>query len=165
MARAPTNELLGSNDAVIVLGPGPVETHVKLARAPLQKVAASYTPDAMAPDKPGEPDRMFLKLHNIRGNQGACIFDVAISVRGSAGSGIPVGSVTLFGLEHASKKTSRHGGSGLTKTIEITEAADQYLPELTKAGDVTVTITPRGILRPDDKITVDQISLYRLSGQ
>jgi tyrosinase len=165
MARAPKSELVGSNDAVVTLGPGPVESHVKLAKAPLQKVAASYTRDAMAPDKPGEPDRIFLKLHNIRGNQGACMFDVSINVPGGAGASFPVGSLALFGLEHASRKGSAHGGSGLTKTIEITEAADRHLPELAKASDLIVTITPRGILRPDDKITVDQISLYRLPGR
>jgi tyrosinase len=86
-------------------------------------------------------------------------------VPGGAAPGFLAGSLALFGLEHASRRRSAHGGSGLTKTVEITQAADQHLPELTKAVDLVVTITPRGVLRPGDKITVDQISLYRLSGQ
>jgi tyrosinase len=161
MAKAPNSELLGSNDAAMTLGSDPVESHVKLARTPLKTFAASYTRTAMSPATPGEPDRLFLKLRNIRGNQDACIFDVSVSVAGQA---FPVGSLTLFGLAHASKRSSTHGGSGLTKTIEITEAIDQQLPELAKADDLVVTITPRGVLRPDDRITVDQISLYRMSG-
>jgi tyrosinase len=161
MAKAPNSELLGSNDAAMTLGSDPVESHVKLARTPLKTFAASYTRTAMSPATPGEPDRLFLKLRNIRGTQDACIFDVSVSV---AGQPFPVGSLTLFGLAHASKRSSTHGGSGLTKTIEITEAIDQQLPELAKADDLVVTITPRGVLRPDDRITVDQISLYRMSG-
>jgi tyrosinase len=164
MARAPNSELLGSNDAAITLGSEPVESHVKLATTPLRTFTASYTRTAMSPATPGEPDRMFLKLRNIRGNQDACIFDVSVNVAGVAGQKSPVGSLTLFGLEHASKRSSTHGGSGLTKTIEITDAIDQHLPELAKAGDLVVTITPRGVLRPGDRITVDQISLFRLSG-
>ena len=164
MARAPNSELLGSNDLAITLGSEPVESHVKLARTPLKTFAASYTQTAMSPATPGEPDRMFLKLRNIRGNQDACIFDVSVNVAGVAGQASPVGSLTLFGLAHASQRSGTHGGSGLTRTIEITEAIDQQLPELAKADDLVVTITPRGVLRPNDRITVDQISLYRLSG-
>jgi tyrosinase len=164
MAKAPNSELLGSNDAAMTLGSDPVESHVKLARTPLKTFAASYTQTAMSPATPGEPDRMFLKFRNIRGSQDACIFDVSVSVPGAAGQASPVGTLSLFGLTRASKRSSTHGGSGLTKTIEITEAMDQHLPELAKADDLVVTITPRGVIRPEDRITVDQISLYRLSG-
>lgn len=144
MAQNPDSELVGSNDQLVALGPQPVETEVTLAPQALDAYAASYTPDAVARDKPGEPDRLFLKLRNIRGNQGACIFDVAVSVPGAAAPPATVGSLALFGLEYASDKRNEHGGSGLTKTFEITEEVDPYLPELKQAGKILVDIRPRG---------------------
>ncbi len=74
-----------------------------------------------------------------------------------------VGSLALFGLEYASDPKNEHGGGGLTKTFEITEELDRFLPELKQAGSILVDISPRGTLGPGDHITVEQIDLYRLS--
>ena len=165
MAQNRDSELLGSNDQVVALGPTAVESEVKLAPHPLDDYAASYTADAVARDTPGEPDRLFLKLRNIRGNQGACIFDISVSVPGATASSAIVGSLALFGIEYASDNQNEHGGGGLTKTFEITEEIDPFLPELKKGGKILVDIRPRGMLGPDDHITVGKIDIYRLAGQ
>jgi len=164
MAETLNSELVGSNDQVVALGAQTVESEVKLAPGPLAAYAASYTADAVARDKPGEPDRLFIKLHHIRGNQGACVFDVYVNVPGAAAPGM-VGSLALFGLEYASDAGNEHGGSGLTKTFEITEEVDPYLPELKTAGKILVGISPRGMLGPIDRVTVDKIDVYRLSAR
>ena len=165
MAETLNSELVGSNDQVVTLGAQPVQSEVKLAPGPLIDYAASYTVDAVARDKPGEPDRLFIKLQHIRGNQGACIFDVSVSVPGAAAAPATVGSLALFGLEYASDEGNEHGGSGLTKTFEITEEVDPYLPELKQAGKIVVGISPRGVLGPNDHVTVDKIDIYRLSAR
>jgi hypothetical protein len=165
MAESLNSEPLGSNDQVVTLGPQLVESEVKLAPGPLGAYARSYTADAVARDKPGEPDRLFVKLYHIRGNQGACIFDVSVSVPGAAAAPAIVGSLALFGLEYASDQGNEHGGSGLTKTFEITEEIDPYLPELKQAGRIVVGISPRGALGPNDHVTVDKIDVYRLSAK
>lgn len=160
MATAPSSELIGANDAALDLGSAPAQSVVNLAQAPLATYAASYTQDAVSPKTPGEPDRLFLRLRNIRGNQGACTFDVAVSIPGAAAGPTRVGALALFGLENASDSRSGHGG-GLTKTIEITEAVDPQLADLQRAGKIAVTLTPRGVLGKDDKITIGAIGLYR----
>jgi hypothetical protein len=165
MARAPDSELLGSNDTQIALGPEPVRSEIALANAPLRTYAASFTANSVSAQTPGEPDRLFLKLRNIRGNQGACVFDVSVSVPGAAHPPVRVGSLALFGIEKASDPNSDDGGSGLTRTIEITEATDRYLPELKKAGRIVVTISPRGKMGPGDKISIQTMGLYRLPAQ
>jgi tyrosinase len=164
MAQDSNGELLGSNDQAVALGPGTVESVVHLAPAPLARFAASYTVGAVTAGEPDEPDRLFLKLRNIKGNQGACIFDVSVSIPGEAWAPALVGSLALFGLVSASSSKSRHGGAGLTKTIEVTETLDPFMPELKKAGKLTVSITPRGRLGPNDHVTVAKIGLYRLPG-
>ena len=163
MAEYLHSEVVGSNDQVVALGSQPVESEIKLAPGPLGDYARSYTADAVARDTPGEPDRLFIKLHHIRGNQSACIFDVAVSVPGAAAGPAIVGSLALFGIEYASDKANEHGGSGLTKTFEITEEIDPYLPELKQAGRIVVGISPRGYLGPNDHVTVDKIDICRLS--
>jgi tyrosinase len=160
--RAPSSELFGSNDAQVTLGPEPVQSTVTLAQAPLKTYAASFTKAAVSPDAAGEPDRLFLKLRNIRGNQGACAFCVTVSVPGVAGPPVDVASLSLFGIEGASDPKGPHGGAGLTKTIEVTEALDRYAPELKKAGKVLVGLSPLGRMRATDKITIEAIGLYRL---
>ena len=164
MADGLTSELLGSNDKPVDLGPEPVESEITLAKAPLSTYAASFTKESVSAHTPGEPDRMFLKLRNIRGNQGACVFDVAVSVPGVAGSPISVGTLSLFGIERASAPYGDHGGSGLTKTFEITETMDPHAPELHKAGRLLVRFSPLGTMGPRDKITIERIGLYTLPG-
>jgi|SRR5215472_1625647 len=162
MAATPDSELVGSNDQALALGEKPVESEIKLAPKPLAAYAASYTADAVARDKAGEPDRLFLRLRNIRGNQGACVFDVAVSVPGAAAAPATVGSLALFGLEYATDAQSEHGGAGLTKTFEITEEIDPLLPELKAAGRLLVDIRPRGALGRDDRVSIGKIDVYRL---
>jgi hypothetical protein len=165
MAETLNSEIVGSNDQAVTLGPQPVQSEIKLAPGPLGAYAASYTADTVARDKPGEPDRLFIKLHHIRGNQGACIFDVTVTVPGAAAAPATVGSLALFGLEYASDKGNEHGGGGLSKTFEITEEVDPYLPELRQAGKILVGISPRGVLGPNDQVTVEKIDVYRLSAR
>jgi hypothetical protein len=162
MADKSADELLGSNDKAVKLGPKPVETEVKLAPKALSDFAATYTPDAIARDKPGEPDRLFLKLRNITGNQGACIFDVAISVPGGSKPWATVGSMALFGLEYASSNKSEHGGGGLNKTFEISEEIDPQLQALRRAEKIRVNISPRGTFGTRDHVTIEKIDVYRL---
>jgi hypothetical protein len=163
MTQNAISELLGSNDQAVPLGDAPVTSEITLHPKPLADYAASYTAEAVARDKPGEPDRLFLKLRNVRGNRGACVFDVAVSVPGASAKPAIVGALGLFGLEYASDAKSEHGGGGLTKTFEITEEIDPYLAQLKQAGKIRVDITPRNSLGPGAQITVGKIDVYRLT--
>ena len=167
MGSQPTSELLGSNDSEIPLGPNPIKSRVKLAIRPLTTVSKSFTNSLMRAETPGEPDRVFLQLENIRGKDGSGIFDVVLhkpdSPLGSAG--IPAGSISLFGLEQASQPDGDHAGNGLNKTLEITKAIDAMKLGPTQTESLDIEIIPRSDVREEDEIKVGQISVYRLSGQ
>jgi tyrosinase len=167
MKKRPAAELLGSNDKEIALGPKPVKSRIKFAPQPLKAVTRSFTRSAMRADAPGEPDRVFLKLENIRGKDGSGIFDVVLHKPGApAGSaGIKAGSISLFGLEKASKPDGAHAGNGLTKTLEITEAVDAMKLDAEQAKNIDVEIVPRSDVREEDQIKVGQVSVHRRSGQ
>jgi tyrosinase len=167
MKKRPAAEVLGSNDKEIALGPKPVKSRITFAARPLQAVNRSFTAAAMRADTPGEPDRVFLKLENIRGKDGSGIFDVVLHKPGApAGSvGVKAGSISLFGLEKASKPDGAHAGNGLTKTLEITEAVDAMKLDAEQAKNIDVEIVPRSDVREEDQIKVGQVSVHRRSGQ
>lgn len=160
-------ELLGSNDKEISLGPTPVRSRIKLASRPLNTLASSFTRSAMSLKTPGEPDRVFLHLEKIRGKDGSGIFDVVLHKPDAppGSPGVNAGSISLFGLEEASKRSGRHGGNGLEKTLEITKAVDAMNLDPTQAKNLDVEIVPRSDVRKEDAIKVGQISVHRMSGK
>jgi tyrosinase len=167
MEKHPPTELLGSNDAEVPLGSTSARSRVTLAKRPLATFSRSFSSSAMRADTPGEPDRIFLSLENIRGKDGSGIFDVILhKPDAAAGSpGTKAGSISLFGLENASRPDGPHAGSGLTKTLEITRAVDTMKLDETQTGTLDIEIVPRSDVRDDDDIKVGQISVHRQSGQ
>ncbi len=163
----PTSELLGSNDAEIPLGPSPVKSRVKFATRPLTTLSKSFTRSLMSAETPGEPDRVFLHLENIRGKDGSGVFDVVLHVPDAppGSTGVRAGSISLFGLEQASQLEGDHAGSGLNKTLEITKAVDAMKLDPAQAKTLDVEIIPRSDVREEDDIKVGQITVHRLSGQ
>ena len=167
MKKRPPAEVLGSNDKQIALGPKPVTSRVKFAPKPLKAVTESFNESTMRADTPGEPDRVFLKLENIRGKDGSGIFDVVLHKPGEppGSAGVKAGAISLFGLEKASKPGGAHAGNGLTKTLEITEAVDAMKLDAGQVKNIDVEIVPRSDVREEDQIKVGQVSVHRQSGQ
>jgi tyrosinase len=157
-------ELLGGGGRNLKLGVKAANTEVKLATKPAARLKASFTGEAMSAATPGEPDRVFLSLENIRGNNDAANFDVYLGPT-QAHANAPeahVGDFSLFGLSSASDPKGAHGGRGLNQVIEITKAVDaMHLRDQLDAGTLQVRIVPRKNVRDKDKITIGQINLYR----
>jgi tyrosinase len=167
VSNQPTSELLGSNDAEVRLGPSAVRSRIRLAARPLSTLSKSFSGSLMREDTPGEPDRVFLHLENIRGKDGSGVFDVVVHKPGErAGSaGVRVGSFSLFGVEQASQPHGDHAGNGLNKTLEITKAVDAMKLDPAQTQALDVEIIPRTDVRTDDDIKVGQISIHRMSGK
>jgi tyrosinase len=167
MKKRPAAEVLGSNDKEIALGPKSVKSRIKFAPQPLKAVNQSFTESTMRADTPGEPDRVFLKLENIRGKDGSGVFDVVLhkSDAPAGSAGVKAGSISLFGLEKASQSGGAHAGNGLTKTLEITEAVDAMKLDAEQAKNIDVEIVPRSDIREEDQIKVGQVSVHRQSAQ
>jgi len=163
---APKVELMGASKGGLKLGARPITAEVKLAPKPVAALAQSFTANAVNPATPGEPDRVFLHLQNIRGKNDAAMFDVFVSPKAKKDAKpVRVGAFALFGLESASDKKGKSGGAGLTKVFEITKAIDaMHLRGQLDAGALNVQIVPRRTVRDADAIKVGQISLHRQSG-
>ncbi len=166
MANRPKGEVLGSSDQSLALGPNPVTAMVNLAGPPRSTFIESFTPSAMRADTPGEPNRVFLRFENIRGNEDAATFDVFLKHPDQpTEQGLKVGSFSLFGVSQASDRDGEHAGTGLTKTLEITNAMDQFQTASGTPGALNVEIVPRPGVREEHGITVGQITVHRVSGQ
>jgi tyrosinase len=161
-------ELLGASDTRLLLGSAPATTSVQVASQPKARLTGSFTTAAIRPDTPDEPDRVYLNLENIRGKNGAAKFDVFLRPKQTSQSdalGVKVGTFSLFGLEQASDPDGPHGGSGLTKVLEVTDAIDaMHMQNQLTSGAIDVSVLPRSDVREDDGISIGQVSLYRQSG-
>jgi len=164
MTNRPDSERLDSDGRQVTVGDQPVNMTLSLAPAPARAVADSFTAQAMRPDTPGEPDRVFLKLEGVRTNRGSGIFDVQARPSPDAPY-VDVGSVSLFGVATASSARGPHGGAGMTKVLEITQTVDAMTPAERQSGKLDIRIVPRGDNWSAGSISVGQVSLIRRSGQ
>jgi tyrosinase len=168
MTMGPNVELMGASDNLVKLGGSAITAEVKLAAQPRARFEASFTRSNILATTPGEPDRVFINLENIRGENGSAVFDVYLGSKTSSANtpGAHVGSFSLFGLEEASNANGPHGGRGLTKVLEATKAFDaMHLSKELGVGSLEVRIVPRSDVRDEDAITVGQVSLYRKASQ
>jgi tyrosinase len=165
--QPPKTELLGSNDTEITLGANAVRSRIKLATGPLSTLSHSFNRRTMAENTPGEPDRVFLQMQNIRGTDDAGVFDVYLhGPKDAPGApGVKAGSIGLFGLSQASTPDGDHAGNGLNKTIEITKAVDAMKLDPAQTENLDVEIVPRSGVGPGSDIKVGQITVHRMSGQ
>jgi len=162
--RRPMSERLDVNGGSVAVSRQPVEVTLTLAPSPARHVAESFTAEAMRPDTPGEPDRVFLKLEGIRTDKGSGAFEVYVRPSPDAPY-VEVGSVSLFGVANASDVRGPHGGAGITKTIEITDAVDAMSGAQRQSGRLDVKIVPRPDNWSVDSLSIGQVSLVRRSGQ
>ena len=165
VAAAPAGknvELVGANQEVLPIKGSGALTTVQLNTEVRRKVAASLrsAPQAAA------PDRIFLKLENVRGTHDASVLSVYINLpEGANPSDHPellAGSVGLFGLRSASFKEGKHGGQGLTFVLDITKIIDElHLSNELDADSLKVTIVPHRVVPDHAQITVGRVSIYR----
>lgn len=165
MATPPATELMGANAAALRLDGRPTDTVVRLDPGVSARLAGSFQALASGGAE-REPDRVFLNLENITGQNDAAVFYVYV--------GLPVdadpadhpqnmaGVVSLFGVSKASRADDAHAGNGVSTVLEITDIVDRL--HLGGAGDLlqlVVRFVPDADVRPRDNISVGRVSVYR----
>ena len=166
VTQAPITELMGANDNALALAGGPVDVQVRLDPQVTGKARASFTAPAMSAATTGAPDRVFLRLENIRGRNDAVVLYVYVDLPPGANPDAHeenfAGGVSLFGVTKASRIDAGHGGNGLSHTLEITHLIDAlHLRNSLSIQHLNVRIVPRTPLAPRDKVSIGRISLYR----
>jgi tyrosinase len=158
-------EPIGANSAVISVGAKPAGTRVNL-----EPGAAAAGVASMGATQPGqEVTRFYLALESVRGSAPAPLLEVYVNLPDGADPeahpDLHAGSITLFGLNVASKPDGGHGGNGLGYTLDITDLAQR----LEKAGKfdpthLRVTLVPGEQISDDKPVTIDKISVLKRSG-
>jgi tyrosinase len=155
-------ELVGTNQGAIPVKGAGASTSVKLDAGVRRKVSASLAKAS----ETAPPDRVFLKLENVRGAHDATVLSVYINLPDGAKPGdhpeLLAGSVGLFGLHGASLKDGKHGGQGLSFVLEMTKIVDAlHLNHALDADSLQVRIVPHREVSDEAEITVGRIRIYR----
>ena len=164
MAERKSVELLGSHDAGLRLSGAGAKASVAVDAAVMGKTTASLRAAASAAAATAAPDRIFLNLENVTGNDDATAFDVYVNLpEGGDPAKYPdhlAGSIALFGVGAA---TSADGpGHGLTFVLEITHVVDAlHLAGTLNANPLQVQLVPVRPVPDDAQIKVGRISVFR----
>jgi len=155
-------ELVGASQGALPVKGARARMTVKLDTNVRRKVSLSLARAAAT----SPPDRVYLRLENVRGTQDAHVLSVYINLpEGAKPSDHPellAGSVGLFGLNAASFEDGEHGGQGLTFVLDITKIVDAlHLNNALDTDSMNVTIVPRQAVPDQAQITVGRISIYR----
>lgn len=162
MPKKSVPEVIGATDRKLSLGSNPTSARIMLSKPAAQKVKRSLTEATLMSLHAREPDRVFLRLENITGDNGAATFDVYVSPPDGSSQEQLAGRFALFGLERASDKNLEHGGGGLTKVVEITDLVDKLHVQGQELPDaLDVRLVPTNEVQESDHITVGQVSIVR----
>src|SRR5271163_118763 len=147
-------ELVGATQGIISVKGNGARAPLRLDKRVRSEVALSLA--APSPAKP--PDRVFLRLDNVVGTAGG-VLTVYINLPESSKPvqhpELCAGSVGLFGLRQASQKDGKHGGKGMSFTLDITKVVDHlYLNKAFDTEELSVSLVPASAIPGSAPITV-----------
>lgn len=158
-------EPIGANEEQVRVGGAPVRTQLTLESASMSAGVASMG----ATETGKEVSRLYLALESVRGKAPSPLLDVYVNLPdGADPHGHPehlAGSLTLFGLNVASRPDGAHGGNGLSYTLDISDLVQR----LANAGNfnpsqIRVTLVPGEQISEESAITVGRISVLKRHG-
>jgi len=156
-------ELVGTSPGALPVKAAGASTSVKLNSVVRQKMSASL----VQASESAPPDRVFLRLENVRGTHDAGVLSVYINLPEGAKPGdhpeCLAGNVGLFGLHGASLKDGKHAGGGLNFVLEISKIVDAlHLNHALDADSLQVRIVPHARIPDQADVTVGRVSIYRM---
>jgi tyrosinase len=155
-------EVVGANDAKVDLSQGVATTSVKLDKPATAKVTQSLAA-AVAPAAQQAPDRVFLRLENIRGFNDAALFSVYVGLPpGADPEAHPenlAGNISLFG----GTKASRNSGNGLTQVFDISSIVDSlHLSGVLQGADaLDVRFVPYRPEQTNPEMSIGAVKIVR----
>jgi tyrosinase len=145
-------DLVGASKGVLNLKSGITETTAQLDKRSWNTVKRSLENASI--DK--VPDQVFLQLEDVRGVHETNFLSVYVNE-------IFVKTVSLFGIELASRVDNPHGGSGLTFRFNITNIVDDlHLGNNIDVDTLNIQIKTKHPIHHGDEITIGRIGIYRL---
>ncbi len=165
MAPPKPAELLGANDRPVRLDSDVVETRVRLDSGQRQRLFAALDVKALAAAAPREPDRVYLKLENIRSPSDAAAFYVYVDLPpGADPEKHPdhfAGTLSMFGVTRASRPDGPSAGNGVSASFDITSIVDKLHVDNALGDDLSVKLVSAVPGNTSDQISIGSISVYR----
>ena len=158
-------EVIGSSETAIRLEGSGTDVPIRIDKPSRDKVAASLTGFSTIAFR--EPDRVFLKLENVRGANDAALFYVYVGLATDAR--LPeqhenfAGTLSFFGVAKATKTGAGHSGNGITQVFEITRIVDALHLDgrLGSLDQLLVRLVPRNRTGFGGQPSVGRISVLR----
>ncbi|GLS19919.1 tyrosinase [Labrys miyagiensis] len=154
-------ELMGATQRSVVVNGAGARAPVRLDTGVRNKVVASLQGASQA----APPDRVLLRLDNVVGKIGGVISVYINMPEGGKPAQfrhLSAGSIGLFGLREASEPAGKHGGKGMSFTLDITKVIDQlHLGQAFDLDTLYVSLVPSRAIPESTPITVGRISIYR----
>jgi tyrosinase len=164
-SESQTVEVIGASAVSVQVSAQPA---VALVRVDAQTANAAVT-SMGAIERGEEVSRLYLAFESVTGDLPSGMLDVFLDLPQGATpaeqEAKQVGSVALFGLNVASKADGRHGGNGLSYTIDITDQAERFAAAGLGDGLLKVTLQTRAGHSGDAAITVGRVSLLKRTGK
>jgi tyrosinase len=167
MAHRQTSEVIGSNDTTVSLSDGVAATTVTLDRPSVSRLSVGLNA-AIRAARPVEPDRVFLKLENIRSQTDAALVSVYVGLPpGAVPEDHPdnfVGTISMFGVSNASRQDQGRAGNGVSQVFEITHILDALHAKGGLAGldHLDVRFVPEA-LAPGPGASIGKVRILRSS--
>jgi tyrosinase len=174
MTLAAKPELIAANDEAVTLGSKGAVTSVRLAPGIIKKMVDARSMENAAGR--AEPGHFYLSLEGVVAKGPARDYRVFIDLPDDDRVPMEVGFLATFGVGTASDSTGHHGGVGLMKVFDITDAAIELGIGEAEIDKLRVTFEPvkRGKLEniPDDfqyrnmiadessDVTVGRVSIF-----
>lgn len=160
-----TIQPIGANTSAVKIGGAPVDTQIDLEPTATANSVATMGATTLG----SQVARLYLSLEAVRGSAPSPLLVVYVNLPEGADPALNsdrrAGSLTLFGLNVASRQNGPHAGAGLGYTLDITDLAQR----LSDAGDfdldhLRVTLVPGEQISDDKPITVERISVLKRTG-
>jgi tyrosinase len=157
----PDVEPMGSTHAEVGLTGPEITIPVNLVKEVVDRFSASYTVP-MSPGSHKEPDRVYLNLEHVRGDDDSVVLRVFIGAVGVDWQ--DMGVLSLFGVWQACNDRGVHGGQGLTKVLEITDFFDTLRRKNVPVPlALTVRLVPLTPVDASAQTRVGQVTILRRS--
>lgn len=159
-----TVEVIGASASPVQVRAQPV-----VADLAVDLPSANAVVSSMGATEQGEQvSRLYIALESVTGNVPSGILDVYVGLPDGVNPEERlenhVGSVALFGLNVASKADGRHGGNGLSYTIDVTNQAVRFVDAGSADGLLKLTLQTRSAHSGNAEITIGRVSLLKRTG-
>jgi len=160
MAEGVPPELIGASRASVALGYDATSAEVDVQRP--QGPLAAEAGDG--------PSRIFLKIENVTGSRLAAgsyavhLTSPGFALDGGEEGGTPAGIISLFGVRESSRADEEHTRSGVSFTLDITDAANELMgPGMEGLDRIGVRFTPLAAAardEPEPDVQVGGIKIF-----